>query len=662
MRLHQLTFTTWALVLSILLSVSVAAAPAEQAPAKPKAKKPKKPPAPPIGKQLTLQDFDATIRKGYWFVEFYSPSCPHCKKFAPTWKQFVESDIKNTPGLQLAQVNCLVQGDLCGNLEVKGYPELNFFYEGKRIGQFDDDRLLAKLSSWVTTNIKNNDAKVLAAAAPAVPKPPAPAPPPAAPVDGAAQRPPFKPAGKPANQKPAVPAPPPADPAVKQKALADAQEDLSKSVTPAYVPNPEGQVISLNLANMQSVMAEGPVFVKFFAPWCGHCKKLAPIWAQIAQYMKGKLTIAEVDCEANKPICQKYKIDGYPQMFLFSNGKRVEYIGKRAFEQIAAYANKAIMPAAVPIALPAFEEVLKTQDVFYLLDYPAGATEIAHIVEEAAKVLVGNPSVYRSTDEHITKKYGTIEPPVLMVFKDGKLRDSMRMNVASPPAMDDVSDWMLANRLPIALELGPENFADVMKSPAHPLVVLSAVDTNAPTFAAQREIIFDAARRWREKATELRAQRVSYGYREVVFVWMDGVEWASWLKSMYGIKSGLPKIVIVDHSASRHSFAECLHKLIYADTDAGGRPVEMHALDIADAVNDALRDAIKWRHSENFAERGVRYLGDSVESGYAVVQSNWTSSLFALGVFFVLVYAALRRCLREDRSVYVPAHLNHRLD
>jgi len=69
MRAHRLPFATWALVLSLLFTVCVAA-PAEQknAAAKPKAKKPKKPPAPPIGRQLTQQDFDAVIRREYWYA------------------------------------------------------------------------------------------------------------------------------------------------------------------------------------------------------------------------------------------------------------------------------------------------------------------------------------------------------------------------------------------------------------------------------------------------------------------------------------------------------------------------------------------------------------------------------------------------------------------
>jgi protein disulfide-isomerase len=40
--------------------------------------------------------------------------------------------------------------------------------------------------------------------------------------------------------------------------------------------NPDGKVLSLNPATFAKTITSGPVFIKFFAPWCGHCKKLAP--------------------------------------------------------------------------------------------------------------------------------------------------------------------------------------------------------------------------------------------------------------------------------------------------------------------------------------------------------------------------------------------------
>ncbi|KAI0083682.1 thioredoxin-like protein, partial [Irpex rosettiformis] len=61
----------------------------------------------------------------------------------------------------------------------------------------------------------------------------------------------------------------------------------------------------------------GHAFVKFYVPWCGHCKKLAPIWRQLAVEMRGKLNIAGVDCESNAAICQAQGITGYSMLFYY---------------------------------------------------------------------------------------------------------------------------------------------------------------------------------------------------------------------------------------------------------------------------------------------------------------------------------------------------------
>jgi len=63
---------------------------------------------------------------------------------------------------------------------------------------------------------------------------------------------------------------------------------------------------------------EKDVFVNFYAPWCGHCKRLQPVWKDMALKMKSnddKLVIAKMDCSANE--VPGISVRGYPTMLLF---------------------------------------------------------------------------------------------------------------------------------------------------------------------------------------------------------------------------------------------------------------------------------------------------------------------------------------------------------
>jgi protein disulfide-isomerase-like protein len=78
---------------------------------------------------------------------------------------------------------------------------------------------------------------------------------------------------------------------------------------------------------------------EFYAPWCGHCKKLAPTWDQLGTHLKGKVNVAKVDVTENRDLGKRFGIKGFPTLLHIHDGAVYRYSGKRTVEDLAEFAT-----------------------------------------------------------------------------------------------------------------------------------------------------------------------------------------------------------------------------------------------------------------------------------------------------------------------------------
>ena len=103
----------------------------------------------------------------------------------------------------------------------------------------------------------------------------------------------------------------------------------------------DSKVIQLNKDNFdkQVIDSEELWLILFYAPWCGHCKAFHPEFEKVSKATKGLFRIGAVNCEDERDIAQKYKIDGYPTVLFFGDdkAKTEEYEGNRKADKVIEY-------------------------------------------------------------------------------------------------------------------------------------------------------------------------------------------------------------------------------------------------------------------------------------------------------------------------------------
>ena len=86
-----------------------------------------------------------------------------------------------------------------------------------------------------------------------------------------------------------------------------------------------GEVIELNAGNFNKHISRNdvPVLVDFWAPWCGPCKMMAPVFAQAAQQLQPRFRVAKVNTEVEQQLAAQYQIRSIPTLAIFKQGKEV---------------------------------------------------------------------------------------------------------------------------------------------------------------------------------------------------------------------------------------------------------------------------------------------------------------------------------------------------
>ena len=151
------------------------------------------------------------------------------------------------------------------------------------------------------------------------------------------------------------------------------------------------------------------VLVEFYAPWCGHCKNLAPEWdiAGKAFYPEDDIVIAAFDATTSDTIAHDFGVQGYPTIKYFPKGgaEPEDYQGGRTADDIVGWVNNKVGTARRIKSVPSSVLTLNTENfekhalgskaalVEFYAPWCGHCKSLAPVYEELALVYAGDPEV-----------------------------------------------------------------------------------------------------------------------------------------------------------------------------------------------------------------------------------------------------------------------------
>lgn len=227
-----------------------------------------------------------------WIVEFYAPWCGHCQALVSEYTKMA-SALKGL--VKVGAINADEHKSLGQKYEIRGFPTIKIFganknrprdYTGARTAQGMVDELFRELKNQVEAKLGTK----------------------------------------------------------KSSSSSSDDEGGSEGTRRSRRQGDPKDVVELTDSNFKEMVLDSTDMwlVEFYAPWCGHCQKLAPEWAEAATDLKGKVKLGAVDSTVHTLMSNKYGVKGFPTIKVFpqgvKDGSADDYDGGRSSQDIVNWA------------------------------------------------------------------------------------------------------------------------------------------------------------------------------------------------------------------------------------------------------------------------------------------------------------------------------------
>ncbi|KAJ3333148.1 hypothetical protein HDU76_011065 [Blyttiomyces sp. JEL0837] len=514
---------------------------------------------------LNRENFRHQTARGDWFIFLGASWCPHCMVLTPKWRNIQKSRKDELIGknMRMAKVECMENGDFCEKDEnVLGFPAVRIYRNGLFMEEYDSEdyseEALNKYLDSSMEKLRNGT------------------------FDAESER---------DGNGPLL-----------ETELSRASAIAASHVKPKPNTNTKGEVIYLTDATYSTLTNNSDWFIMFHAPWCGHCKNLAPTWAELAAAMKNEVNIGKVDCTTETKLTKRFNIRGFPTLkFIQEPFNVAEFKGRRTLEELEKFARSFFRPPFKAIKAHQISDAIKSSEasLYYFYDPKTiGANYLENFANVAASVQNEIP-VFVSPDVTSFKRFflDPSDSPAVLLVKDGgteRLSFKASLELDTDSSKLNLKDWILQNKEPLVAELDAHSSEKILRPDR--LAVIAIVDPKAEKTSEIIALLRMTAKEWAHKH-EAEGKK-----NNVVFSWLDGVDKVEYTSRVYGIKAAdFPRIVVADPKDDR-----------YYDVDHHGKFFEFEKEKLLHNLQTIKSGKLKSKSTHGMIEGFIRSIAKAI--------------------------------------------------
>jgi len=228
------------------------------------------------------------------------------------------------------------------------------------------------------------------------------------------------------------------------------------------VATEDSAVVILTTETFDQFIADNPkVLVEFFAPWCGHCKALAPEFEKAAQAIEAddaiNAKLATVDATEEKDLATKFGVKGFPTLKFFTGDvdAPMDYSGGRTEPTIIQWLRTRSMPPVSILESAEDVEAFQKKGSVVLVGFFAADGDESKALNDVAEANRESVVVGQVTSADL--KIDGTEFGKLFMFRDF---EEPIVAFEGEVTVEGITEFLNAERFPLIAPIGPENYKD----------------------------------------------------------------------------------------------------------------------------------------------------------------------------------------------------------